>query len=84
MSTPNIYSGGRGGGKGAGSPCDAAYPPVERYRQFITKLKKARYHVVSIPKGPAAYELGYRYVCIEDAELAYYQSKGAQLVELAP
>lgn len=84
MSTPTIYSGARGGGKSNKEAASAAYPPVERYAAALTRLKGVKHHVMSIPKGSAAYQLGYRYVSVPAGELAYYQSKGAQLVEQAP
>lgn len=74
MTTPNIFK----------ETASASYPPVERYAAALTKLKKVQHHVMSIPKGSAAWWLGYRYVSVPADEVAFYQSKGATLVERAP
>ena len=58
-------------------PIHAEYAPVSAYAKQIAAIKEAPFDVVTIPKGSAAYSMGYRFVSIPHTELDYYLANGA-------
>lgn len=65
-------------------PIHATLPPVQAYVRYISELKGEKFHAVTIPEGSAAHRMGYRFVSIPDAELAYYLANGAAMAPPAP
>jgi hypothetical protein len=60
-------------------PIHATLEPVRAYAAQIASVTGQPFSVVEIPDHSAAYQMGYRYVSIPDAELNDYLSQGACL-----
>lgn len=58
-------------------PIHATLAPVLAYVKYISQLRGAKFHAVTIPAGSRAYDMGYRYVAIPDDELHHYLTNGA-------
>lgn len=55
--------------------------PVRTYAADLGKLTGKTHHIITIPAGSNAYEMGYRYTTCLDDELDYYVQHGATLVQ---
>lgn len=60
-------------------PIHAHADPVRAYAKQIAELKGEPFSVIKLPKGSAAYRMGYRFASIPDSELPYYLANGAVL-----
>lgn len=61
-------------------PIHATVPPVAAYAEFASKTLGKTFHVITIPEGSTAHQMGYRYASVSDEELPDYLRGGATLV----
>jgi hypothetical protein len=61
-------------------PIHAEVAPVQTYAAWISQLKSGVWRVVTVPGGSRAYEMGYRYVAIQEEEVPHYLENGSTLV----
>lgn len=54
--------------------------PVRAYAADLCKITGKTHHVITIPNGSQAFDMGYRYTTCPDDELDYYVQHGATLI----